>query len=109
MTLWQSMTHSVLGAAMSTFGETVTLRPGKEFHQELRAIFRAAHAQVDLGQGGISTVEPELDVRIADVRDHPPKQGEEVIVRGLRYRISDTQPDGEGGLKCKLKRLEITP
>lgn len=105
MTHWQSATHAVLGAAMSAFGETVTLRPGTEFHQELTAIFRASHTQVDLGQGGVSTVDPELDFRIADVRDHQPKQGENVIVRGIRYRIGDTQPDGEGGIKCKLGRL----
>jgi hypothetical protein len=70
-------------------------------------IFRAQHAQVDLGQGGISTVDPELDVRMSDVRGPALRQGDEVLVRAIRYRIDDTHPDGEGGLKMKLKRMEI--
>lgn len=107
MTLWKSMTESVLGAAMSSFGELVTLRPAKEFQQDLLGVFRAAHAQVDLGAGGISTVNPELSLRLADVLGPPPRQGEDVLVRGKRYRIDDTQPDGEGGVKLKLKRLEL--
>lgn len=109
MTHWQSMTHSVLGAAMSTFGETVTLKPGLEHQQDLRAIFRASHAQVDLGQGGISTVDPELSLRLADVRGPAPRQGDEVLVRGKRYRVGDVQPDGEGGVTMKLQRLETGP
>lgn len=104
MTAWQSMTRNVLGAAMSTFGETVTWRPGLEGHRELTAIFRAAHAAVDLGQGAIATVDPELDVRLSDVGE-PPREGDKVIVRGLSYRVSEVQPDGEGGAKLKLKRL----
>lgn len=107
MTHWQSMTQAVLGASMFTFGELVTLKPGKEFQQDVQAIFRASHAQVDLGQGGISTVDPELDVRMSDVRGPALRQGDEVLVRSIRYRVSDTQPDGEGGLKMKLQRVEI--
>lgn len=107
MTHWKSMTESVLGACMSAFGETVTLRPGTALHQELLGVFRAEHAQVDLANASVSTVNPELDLRLSDVRDHPPKQNEIVLVRDARYRIADTQPDGDGGITLKLVRLEI--
>lgn len=105
MTLWQRATDSLLGAAMSTFGELVLIRPGKEGHQEIRAVFRAAHAQVDLERGAVATANPELDVRLRDVAGAPLKATDVVVVRGVRYTIAEPpQPDGEGGAKLKLAR-----
>lgn len=105
MTAWQSMTHRLLGVCMRVFKEPVVIRPGLEGHQELDGIFRAQHADVDLGNGSISTVAPELDLRLADVRDPPLHEGDRVIVRGLLYRLEAPRPDGEGGVSFNLKRL----
>ena len=107
MTLWQSMTRAVLGASMSTFGELVTLRPAREYQQDVQGIFRAQHSEISLGDGAISSAMPELDLRAADVVGPPMKQGEEVLVRDVRYRVDDVQPDGEGGVKLKLRRAVV--
>jgi len=108
MTDWQDMTDVVLDATTAAFGESVILRPGENDQQDLVGIFRAAHVPVDPETGtAISAADPVLSIRLADVRGAPirgGKPGTVISVRGVRYRVVEVRPDGEGGARLALTK-----
>lgn len=99
-------------ACERTFGEAITWRtsagvdvtttPAGEL---LLGVFRDQFTPVEVGmEVEISTVAPQLDVKLADLPEAPQRHGV-VIVRGATYRIVEEQPDGEGMTKLLLHKV----
>ena len=79
----------------------------------LRGIFRDAHLEADLDlETIVSTVDPVVSFKIADLPEYPPSSGALItIARGQgdpeaigtqTFRITDHQPDGEGDVDFVL-------
>lgn len=84
----------------------VVSAPGQGPIPNMRGIFDARHEVVDLDGEGmeISSTAPVLGIREVEYpAGHSIKQGDQFTVRGQEYDVFDLQPDGQGGLKIRLK------
>lgn len=110
---WPQETAGVLRACLEEFQDTdtngaprlVNYRPAGAAAFDVRAIFRAAHVQVDGPDGtAMSSVQPRLGLILAELATAP-REGDEVVVRDVLYRVQDAQPDGEGGVELVIQRI----
>lgn len=95
----------LLAPAQAAFGEAVTYTPAGGSALALTGIFLAAFKDVTFDRDGapLTTVNPVLDMRLSVFGDIVPAQGDQVVVRGNTYNVSDVQPDGIGGVRFVLK------
>lgn len=95
----------VLAPAHAAFGEANQGNPTPVYTPQggspftVDGVFRLPSAD-DLtlpGVPGVTTRKPELDVRAAQLpAGITPAQGDQVVVRGVTYTVSDVRPDGMG-------------
>jgi len=105
MTVFGDLTRAMSSIVLTTFGEPVV------FHLEGQAealpgqgVFSAAQQEVDASTGvPVSTVQPVLEVRLADL-PATPTEGDAVTVQGVLYLIVEVRPDGHGFLKLMLHK-----
>lgn len=96
---WLEEVAGVQKASIAEFGEPVTFYPvnaGSGPAVATRGIFDNEHVQMIFGETVdivYSASGPLLGVRLSD---YDAKRGDEVDVRGKRYRVSDSRPDGQG-------------
>lgn len=97
---WIDEIRSVQEAVIDEFSEDepVVVYPADDRWTpiEIRGVFDDAHSGISMGDAGdvmYSSENPVLGIRDAD---HPAKRGDEVEVRGRRFRCSDVRPDGQG-------------
>lgn len=108
---WHEMTDGVLKTTQRTFADRsagaslVTFEPAGGTPVVIEsAIFRDAHLAVDVETGlQVTSAEPEISFRVADLPRFP-AEGDHVVRAGTRYRVIEPQRDGEGGVKCALRR-----
>lgn len=95
---------TVLAAASAAFGELVTWSP-PDYPAGLSvpAIFWDAARDLNMKDG----VEVEQIVTLLSVRTasfpRQPRQHDPVIVRGVRYVVTDVMPDGAGAAKIRIR------
>lgn len=100
---WRRQVEGLLARCVRTFPEPVVFRPLGSDRVEIEGIYRAANRVLDEATGvPINAPEPVLDIRLADVRGPAPEEGDEVDVRGVRYRVQSSEPDGEGMTTLRL-------
>jgi len=105
------MTDGVLRTTQRTFADraagasVVTFEPAGGVPVVIEhAIFRDAHLEVDIETGlTVTSAEPEISFRVADLPRFP-AEGDHVVRKLVRYRIIAPMKDGEGGVKCSLRR-----
>lgn len=102
---WYDAVGNLQTVAVRVFGEVdsspTLFHPGGSGSFVIEGIFRAAGLAVDPNLAvEIRTERPELHVRRADVFAITGattfSSSDEVTVRGVRYRVADHDPDGEG-------------
>lgn len=93
--------------AQNTFGQAVTYHPQAGPSYATRGIYLDEHTEHDeTGRAGISTVGPTLDVQLSEMDTDPDIDDELVIdASGQRYRVLDTQRDGQGGSRLHLQEM----
>jgi hypothetical protein len=84
----------------------ITYSPAGGDDMVLTAVFEAPGTLIQLEPGVFQrTVEARLGcVVLADFAD-PPLAGDSVDVAGVGYRVSDVEPDGQGGATLNLRKL----
>lgn len=105
------MTDGVLKTTQRTFADraagasVVTFEPAGGAPVVIEhAIFRDAHLAVDVESGlTVNSADPEVSFRVADLPRFP-AEGDHVVRKTIRYRVIDPMKDGEGGVKCGLRR-----
>lgn len=104
----------VNGPVQDLFAEAVTYAPLVSAPQRepfaTRGTFDRDHevifeeiAKSENNAPGHSTFAPVLGVRLAEL-DLEPKQGDEVTIRGIVYRVWDVHGDGDGWADLILKK-----
>jgi hypothetical protein len=108
---WSDAADDALLAALEEFGEPVVYRPaaGGEFDLPHGGLFDEAWAEVDTGgQRAVSATAPAVLLATADLARFGITPGEDqqdrLVVSKRTWRIHDTQPDGQGGIRLILKR-----
>jgi len=101
---WADMANRMLGVAVRTFNEVgVVYTPAGGSPLSLMAVFDDAHLRVDPGTGApISSTNPIMGIRNSDL-PAAPRKGDTVLVRGVRYRVIEAQPDGVAGSLLELQ------
>jgi hypothetical protein len=93
---------SILKAATSVFGRTVTYTSGAT-STDIQGVFDRRAVQVDRGDGvAVSSFQVTLGIRLADLAAKP-KRGDTVTVDATDYRVEESQEDGQGGATLVLK------
>lgn len=95
---WLAEIEALQGSVIDEFGEPVTIYPasGAVGAVETRGIFDNEHIQMVFGETVdivYSASGPLLGIRLSD---YDAQKGDEVSVRGARYRVVDSRPDGQG-------------
>jgi hypothetical protein len=86
--------------------DPVTSRPGALPYQA-RAIFTSVDMPV-LSMDGVelSDVRTFVGIRVAEFTGPPPAARDKLTMDGVDYTIEDVTPDGQGGAKLRLRRIE---
>lgn len=95
---FRSHVNRILSLSTETFGEEVTfyLRSGRV--KTVRAIFDNEFKLVDLDtEQLVSANQPRLGVNLNDFPEEDLRKGDSVIIRSIRFKITDKQEDGQGG------------
>ncbi len=100
----------IIAAIAGVFGEPVTYTPVGGQPLQVRGVFTRAYVDVDpvseAGRpAGIASTRPMLDVQLSQF-PQPPAPGDQVVVRGVTYRVGVPEVDGEG---AALLPLNLAP
>lgn len=100
-------TH-LLAPLHGVFGEPVNYRPQGGDAYDIVGIFDRAYTRdVETLEGdiAINTTKPVLGVRDAQFKS-PPRQYDQLFVRGRLYVVSDVQPDSHDGTRLELNEVK---
>lgn len=101
---WLETTGQVLGNCLTTFGEPITYIPKGQPAVVMTGIFDDLYESVDPNTGVIITSQqPVLGIRDVDL-GQTPRQDDQVLVRGILYRVKEVQTDGQSGSKLYLHK-----
>lgn len=95
----ESIVHETI---KDTFGETVIYEPSTGGGYDLQGVFNNRHIAIDPDtEQTVSSNINTLGVKLADMQN-PPKKGDFVTIRDVKYKVRDTQEDGEGWVNLFL-------
>jgi Phage Head-Tail Attachment len=83
------------------FGVSATITSGSST-RTVAGIFDNSHFEIDNGYQVVSTTQPQLLCRTADVTDV--EQGATVVISGVNWKAIDLMPDGTGMTLIKLHK-----
>lgn len=83
--------------------ETVVYVPGVGDAVPVDGVFDAAYRREDAGEAGVSTAEPALFARLADLPSDPRTDAPTLTIRGVAYTVREVEPDGDGGIRLFLQ------
>lgn len=92
---FSDLTDRALGAIKDAFGSSVTYTPTSGSPVTIDGVFNRRYYELVEGDVPVSTDQPNLLVRIADLAADP-VEGDEVTVSGQTYRVYRVEKDGEG-------------
>lgn len=87
-------------------GVPIVYRPQYENPVELVGMFDENYVLVDDGHAGVEQVGPVVHVRLEDLPVHPLEDEPIVTVADKTYRVIERLPDGLGGVRLRLHRVE---
>jgi hypothetical protein len=95
--------RTVLAATERAFSEQVTFNPASGGSQVTRGIFNDRFRET-IFQNATELVETRqvLNVRTARFTT-PPAQGDQFLIRGINYLVTNAEPDGFGDLRIYLR------
>ncbi len=106
---WEDKTEKVLDICMNTFGVdtdglfTYVPKSGTSF--DIRGIFDNEYQAVDPNtQAVVSSLVPNIGIKLSDLPQSP-VNGDMVIVKDQKYRISEVQKDVHGGARLFLHKV----
>lgn len=98
-------TDRILSKSMEKFGETVTFYPKSGGVFKVEAIFDNEAEALDLDTEQVLSVNnPRIGVNLNDL-EFEVRQGDEVQVRDVRYKVHDKIEDGQGGATLELHKV----
>jgi hypothetical protein len=71
----------------------------------IAAVWDAPHRAIDLATGELSDVEPSLGVQLSDLSAAVDVDRDTLTIDAIAYRVTDSQPDGQGGARLALRKV----
>lgn len=105
---FRRLTDTILDKCMDTFGEKklVTYYPKAGGVYEVRGIFDNEGTVFDVStEQYVSTTQPRLGINLNDFPVDP-KQGDELVLRNIRFKVQDKREDGQGGATLFLHKKQ---
>lgn len=103
---WADTVGCILDTCNDVFGVATMYSFNGTTAVPVQGVFDAAHVSVDPETGApISSSEPVVGYKVADLPADPVYGTATVEVAGTLYRVVDDQKDGQGGVNFILKRL----
>jgi len=105
---WPHLLNDLTHAVRDTFGQTVTYTRKKAGEiYEISAVFDITYQLSEAG-GNLPANIPikELDIRLSDIGNKPPKQGDEVLIDGTHYQVMDVKQSTSGMMKAVLREVK---
>lgn len=101
---WPELLRGIDAACIAAFGVDTQYRPDDGEPIEVRGIFMNPYRRADASHAGVSSSSPAVFYRLADLPGNPDEHAAEVAVDGATYRVTDVQPDGDGGVLLLLHK-----
>jgi len=104
---FKALANKSLGICLTALGETVSYVPGGVLLNayNLRAILDNVYDEADPNTGAtITTEQPIAGVRRSDMQADP-LPSDELHADGVKYRVEDSQEDGQGGITLMLVKV----
>lgn len=102
---WAIQSDRMLRTCLAAFGEQVQYKRGAAVTIISKAVFDANYQAVDPNTGAIITsTNPMIGVRLADLPGGATQDGDEIIRKGVTYRVIEQQDDSEGHARLILHR-----
>jgi len=103
--MWQDLLSNMTTQVRDTFGQSVTYtrkKTGEIF--EILAVFDTTY-QISEAGGTVGANIPikELDIRLSDIGNQRPRQGDSVFIDGTSYQITDVKQSTSGMMKALLR------
>ena len=89
-------------AVLQHLGGPVLYAPRGGDAVEVRGIFDRSYVRVDAGEPGISSRGPAVFLLLADLPSDPETDEPTITVAGVSYRVTEAEPDGQGGVRLLL-------
>lgn len=106
---FRHLVNRVLRHSTATFGEEITFLPksGRVFKK--RGVFDNEYQLIDPNTEHLVSVnQPMLGINLNDFdKGKEPLVGDEIKLRGVKFRIVDKQEDGQGGARLILQRVNL--
>ena len=103
---WQEMTDLVSTACLATFSEEIIYEPYLLNPMKIDAIFDNEFESIDPNTGAtVISTQPMIGVKNSHL-PRGPEKGDIVIIRGKRYRVIETQTDGQAMSRLMLNVIE---
>lgn len=107
MTDFRVKVDKILSAGVRLFGESVEFHPASGGIFPVRAVFDNSFHNIDPNtQQIVEVTQPNLGVNLNDVK-FDIKAGDQVVVRGVKYRIESKDEDGQGGARLYLHKWTL--
>lgn len=111
-TEWEKLVDEAMGVCISEFGENqaknpvdVTFVATNQKQLAVPAIFELPSEEVDpQTQMRVITNAPQISFQTSALTQ-PIDQDDEVVIRGITYRVNEPWYDGQGTVTCKLARI----
>ena len=100
---WDALAAMVRREVLGTLGCDVVYQPKGGAPVTVRAVHRGPHEAMRFDPIEISTTSPSLLVDLAQL-GVAPKKGDTVVIGTDTWRVTDVQPDGEGGALLSIAR-----
>lgn len=90
---------------VARFGVPTTYDPaGASPPVTVRGIFDAAYVRAEVGEAAVSSAEPMVFYRLADLPVDPAVAAPVITVDGVVYVVIDVQKDSQGGVRLLLHK-----
>jgi hypothetical protein len=107
-TFWEDCVCDLLETAVSdcAFGKPIVYEPrGQRRRIKLNAVVDGPAELVDPDtEVSISSNELSIGVKLADLRGLKPTKGDRVVIGKDKFRVVDSQEDGQGGAQLFMHR-----
>ena len=102
---FKELVGGLLDVAIPTFGESIDYRPKKGGSFTIDAVFDESFEQVDPNSEEIvASNVPVIGIKASNI-PFPPEQGDEVRIDQRRFKVTDSQEDGQGGISVFMYEL----
>jgi len=103
---FKDLVGGLLDIAIPTFGEKVDYRPKRGGSFLIDAVFDEYFEQVDPNSEEIvASNVPMIGIKAANI-PFAPDQGDEVRIGQRRFRVTDSQEDGQGGISVLMYEID---